>query len=61
MNSVPPDTSLHLKKRENPKDYWEGYIAGLNAAREMVDRLLQIANAAELAEKPPPEEASNDQ
>ena len=36
----PPSSLMKLKPRKSPKDYWDGYRAGLKAARDGIDRSL---------------------
>lgn len=34
---------VRLTKRVSSRDYWDGYIAGLKAAREALDRFIVTA------------------
>lgn len=39
-NCTPEPKRVHLTPRKSPDDYWEGYKAGLKAAREGIDKTI---------------------
>jgi len=38
-----PTEVIHLRKRVSPSDYWDGYIAGLRASLEAIERFIATA------------------
>ena len=43
FSQSPAEHIVKLTKRASPRDYWDGYIAGLKAASETIDKFIEIA------------------
>jgi hypothetical protein len=41
QKDAPNPNLVRLNPRKSPKDYWDGYRAGLKAARDGIDRSLE--------------------